>query len=388
MLCCLNSCNSDEGSEPEPEVTRELTVSVNSIDFGNIVQNASSEVESYELTVSNIESTVNLTSQNGFVISKTEDGTFGESLSLTSADFEADKCLVYVHVSEQTKSGIIQGQITHSAEGLAEDVEVTALAIIVDAPPSDLQWVENFDYSGDMLSAESNTNSGASNLEMSSDVWIAVKPDVDGIALTDEALTFSGYPSSDLGATVRLFTDGTDATLDSYARNLNAPITMDESYKVTSDHSTVYVSFLYKLEENHTSKLTFPVSIGQWSEAGTTDFNTRAIVDVVEGKNARIGVQFAGSSSRQFVEDVIEVGKTYLIVLKNEKFDGLDVNDQGSVYVFETGTTIPTEEPDPTVQTESPVKRQTQLVILNESNAVNNSLIGGMRVSTSWQGLF
>ncbi len=393
LLGSFYSCSEDDENEPIV-VVPSVTVSATSLDFGDIDYNESSEVLNYQVTRENLTNNLEIVSPTGYQISKSASGPFEGTLVLTDNDYANNVATIYVQLNAQTTAGTRAGNITHQAPTLDGNIIVAVTAnileeVIVEEPiESTLQWIEHFDYEGNIVPTQANLNDGDLNRAISSNHWVSVRSDTDGVSLTNDQLTFAEYPSSAQGRTISLFYDGTDLSNDALARNLETMITMDENNNVTSDYSTTYVSFLYTLKENNSSSLTWPVSIGEWAPAGTINFNTRVLVDVIEDSKARIGVQFAGAASRQYVDDVIEVGKTYLIVLKNEKFDGSTINDIGSVFVFEAGTTIPMEEPEPTVVTQSSVKRQNENVVLTENNAVNSSLIGGLRVANTWESLF
>jgi hypothetical protein len=392
ILFTLYSCSDDDEvpiEQPDPE----LAISPETLDFGDVSESEASSVLSYQITKENLDNDITVTSSgNGFQVSKSEAGNFTENVVLNDADFSSNTSLVYVRFTPQGSTGTANGTVTHSADGLNENVVLTVTVNVIqdEGQPGEgsLQWVESFNYEGDIVPAEVNTNSGDDNRTISSDLWIAVREGTDGIALTDESLSFEGYPLGDQNRTIRLFNDGTAESNDAYARNFDTFITADADNNVTSEHSTIYVSFLYKLEENQTAALTWPVSIGEWADAGTSNFNTRVLVDVKPDENSRIGIQFGGKSTRQFVDDVVEVGKTYLIVVKNEKMDGSEVNDNGSVFVFEAGSNIPAEEPTPTVQTDGPIKRHNEIVVLTENNASNTALVGEIRLANNWADLF
>lgn len=389
MLFTLYSCGDDEPivEEPDPE----LSISAENLDFGDVSESETSAVLSYQITKENLENDVTVTSSgSGFEVSKSETGAFIESLVLGDADFTSNTALVYVRFTPQGSTGNMNGTITHKADGLTGNVVLTLNANVTPDDPNQvsLQWVESFNYESDTIPAEDNTDSGEGNRAISSDLWIAVRPDKDGIALTDETLSFDGYPVGEGARRIRLFNDGTDESNDAYARNFETFVTQDAENNVTSEFRTTYVAFLYKLKENHTTILTWPVSIGEWADAGTSNFNTRFLVHVQEGGMAHVGAQFGGKRTREFANDVIEVGKTYLVVIKNEKFDGSDINDEGSVFVFEAGSAIPEQEPDPVVQTSGGIKRNNEIIVLTENNAVNNAVVGEIRLANTWADLF
>ncbi len=390
ILFTINSCGNDDDGDPLPEPDPEVSVSPTSLNFGDVEYNTDSDILTYQITRNNLSSNLEVISTSGYVISKSASGPFETTLVMSNSDFTSNTATVHVRLNAQTTAGLREADITHQNPALDANVLLAVTAnILEDDEPfaSTLQWLENFDYTESMVPTEANPNSGDLNREVSSNLWISIRPDTDGVSIANENLTFAGYPASGQGKTISLFNDGTDASNDALGRNLESMVTMDENNNVTSEFTTTYISFLYKLDENHTSTLTWPLSIGQWAPAGTSDFNNRVLVDVIEGANASIGVQFGGGSNRESLDDAIEVGKTYLIVLKSEKFDA-DVNDIASVFLFEAGTEIPEVEPNPTVQVSIALKRQNEAVILTENNAVNASKLGGIRVANDWASLF
>ncbi|WP_293015370.1 hypothetical protein [Mongoliibacter sp.] len=373
---------------PDPEIFLDIDL----LDFGEVMQLEDSEVLSYELTKISIESDIEINAPNGFKIGKTATGEFEESLTFPDEEFDEGRTTVYVKFSPSVlEFGLVVGLIEHLTEEAPSLASLSVTGIAIENPDANtIQWVEDFDYTGEWLPALPNSGSTSTNQEVSIDQWIAVRPERDGIALTDEILEFEGYSGSGIGRSVRLFHDGTNATDDNISRNLENYVISDENDNIISEFTTTYVSFMVKLEENIMDARSSPVNLGNWNTNGNgfSQFNTRIIIEVKEGGAASLGVQYPNPPSTIFEEDAIEVGKTYLIVFKNERKDGPG-NDESSIFLFEQGDSVPMDEPEPliTVVT-SGVERDMEKVILEEAQARNKMLIGGLRVANTWRDLF
>lgn len=378
----------DTDVAPDPEIF----FNVDLLEFGDVIQLQESEALSYELSKISIESDIDILAPEGFLVGKELDGDFSESITFSDEEFEDGKVTVFVKFSPSlTNIGSTTGLIVHTTEDAMGLASMPVIGNAVENPDvNTIQWIENFDYTGGWLPNVPNSSSTSTNQAVSIDEWVSVRFNRDGIALVDEPLIFDGYPGSGIGKSIRLFHDGTTATDDNFSRNLANYVISDANDNIISEFRTTYVSFLVNLEESVLNGRSSPVNLGNWNPNGSgfTLFNTRVIIDVQQGRAGSLGLQYPDPPSTIFQEGAIEVGKTYLIVLKNERIDGTG-NDRSSVYLFEQGDEIPAQEPQPLISVvTSGVERDMEVVIIEEVQSRNKMRIDGLRVANTWRDLF
>ncbi|MDT0677893.1 hypothetical protein [Autumnicola musiva] len=93
-----------------------------SIEFGDVVIDQVSEIQSYILSGSELEGDIALEVTGPFTISATEDGEYSNLLSLSASDV-IDNKVIYVRF-EPTEEGDTTGTISHSSDDFDETVEI------------------------------------------------------------------------------------------------------------------------------------------------------------------------------------------------------------------------------------------------------------------------
>jgi len=188
-----------------------------------------------------------------------------------------------------------------------------------------------------------------------------------------------------------LSNQGSAAAVVNTGQDLNKPLSASPAT------GAVYASFMVRVND--------PISIaeqfffhlgyytGQTPDAGFTNVNTafRGRTFVAQGSTSaqfKLGLSFNATSSQGLTQD-LNVGQTYLVVLKYEFIAGA-LNDQVSLYVFAEGSNVSIEPAVPTLgpftntasQADAP---SIQNVVLRQAAANQNAIVDGIIVRDFWQ---
>ena len=175
-------------------------------------------------------------------------------------------------------------------------------------------------------------------------------------------LSFTGYPSGNIGGA---------AQLDNTGEDVNRTFT-EIAYE------PVYVAFLFKVNA---------LTDGYFLHLGQTVTGSTHIAKVftkTSGTNFLIGITKLSESTPTYSTTEFTVGTTYLAVLKYNIIDG-PTNDEVSLYVFDSS--IPAEEP---VTATIPAFTNTLSdypigsVALRQYSASQRIIVDGIRVGTFW----
>lgn len=389
VLFLVSSCGDEESQQPVADPS--ISVSPGSISFGDVNAGTPSNVESFTLTGENLTGDVAVSTQAPFAVATSADGTFGQTLNLTTSDFASGSVTVFTRFEPaETDEGEMTGEITALTEGYDGSVSValsgTSVAETTE-PPAALLVEEHFDYEGGTLPSTDNTGTGEGNAAVG-DGWVKVRAANDGISMHSPGLSFAGYPGSDVGNAVRL-SFGAAEESDVYVNNLDEPQDAD----FTGDF---YVAYMLQIE-SFPAKGQFnrPVLLTDWNDNGGALWMTgptirnRAAADAAED-DVVFGLRYEGA---EFQDSgfVPEVGKTYLIVMKHSVTDTdfTNDNDEASLFVFE-GDIPATEPATPDLLYENvPDKYMAKGVALLETNSQRGAyIVDGVKVAKSWEELF
>ena len=223
---------------------------------------------------------------------------------------------------------------------------------------------ENFDYGG---SDNADITAVTSN-------WVR-HSGAQGPAYVAAGLSYTGYQSSGIGGCVG-FTHGSSGTNDG---DVNQVMGTD----ITTT-STVYASFLVNVSIAQSSADYFfhlgPATIG-------TTFRGRVFARS-NGVGWSLGLS---KSSETRVDDatVLNLGQTYLIVLKYEFSTSTTSDDQVTLYAYSSG--VPSSEPGSPDVTIGPTGSGTTgdpsdigTVVIRQSSNCPTAQIDGIRVATDW----
>ncbi len=244
---------------------------------------------------------------------------------------------------------------------------LAAGAFVVASASSQPLLTENFDYTiGDLL-----TDHG----------WVAHSGAGSGpLAVTDNNLTFTGYPLSTGNSTAIVDANSEDANLgftpviDSPGTSVYAAVLLNFSSVVTDSDGGYF--FHYQPEP--------------------TDFDYTGRVYVRNMGEPFIDHLFSfgiskGSGDAEIVWDaaIRDTGTTYLLVLKYTFLDGSGTDDTIDVYIFEDGDDISVEPGSPTISADVVTEGEADLANIGNINVRQGSeaidlTVDGINVATSW----
>ena len=247
----------------------------------------------------------------------------------------------YFKIFPYTNSG---SSINYKTDGIVPQAD----RITIVAPA--LLFVENFDY--DAL-----TN-------LTDNGWTAHSgAGTQPITVNDGGLIFTGYPSSGIGNAALLDNNGEDVS---------------RSFSTVSS-GTVYVSFMVNVQ---TIAGGYFLHLGQ-STIGST-FRGKVFIGGT-GSNLNFGLS-KGSNTATTTADIYSTNTTYLLVLKYNIVAG-DLNDEVSLYVFNTSDDFSSEPVTPTI---GPLTDAGQsdidpgTVALRQYSATQNIIVDGIRIAQTW----
>lgn len=387
VLFLVSSCDDEEVVVADPSIS----VNPGSISFGDVDAGTPSNVESFTLTGENLTGDVAVSTQAPFAVATSADGTFGQTLNVTTNDFATGSVTVFTRFEPaETDEGEMTGEITALTEGFGGSVSVALSGTSVKGttePPAALLMEEHFDYAGGTLPSTDNTGTGEGNAAVG-DGWVKVRAANNGISLHSPGLSFAGYPGSDVGNAVRL-SFGAANESDVYVNNLDEPQGAD----FTGDF---YVAYMLQIE-SFAAKGQFnrPVLLTDWNDNGGANWMTgptirnRAAADAADDDMV-FGLKYGG---KEFVDSnvVPEIGKTYLIVMKHSVTDTDFTNDNDEASLFVIEGEIPATEPatPALVYSNLPDGLKAKGVAILETNSQKGAyIVDGVKVAKSWEDLF
>jgi hypothetical protein len=327
-------------------------------DFGSVNNGAESASQSFTVTGTTLTQSIVVTATAGFEVS-TNNVDFTPSVTLSTAGGT-------VHVRFAPASGtnqVINGSITSKSLGAAP-ASFNVSGTEAGNAASNLLLLENFNYSlGELTTVASTTwtvNSGAGT---------------NNIPVVAGALTFAGYPSSNVGNSITLATTGQDA----FRGFTSASATSGDLYvsflmNVTSAQAAGDYVFAL-LPDNSTSNYTartFIKSSGSGFVIGISKGSVGANETAVYG-----ATEFAFST-------------TYLVVIKYSFIAGA-TNDAAVIHVL---SSVPGTEPGSPAASNGVNTNADQVnlgrVGVRQGSATNGPAfkLSGIRVATTWAHLF
>lgn len=222
--------------------------------------------------------------------------------------------------------------------------------------------------------------------ELSVNGWYIHSGTANPILVSSAGLSFTGYSASDVGNAALINNTGID---------VNKP------FSSNVDSGSVYASFLVNVTA--TAPTVYFFHFGYYQNTTTpvlTALNTahRARIYIAPGTDPatqfKLGLSFNATTTQGQTAD-LTIGQTYLVVTKYKFIDGT-FNDEVSLFVFPTGTTIPVTEPaTPTLGPYTNTLSGTpaaptadapmiQTVALRQDNATQRITVDGIVVRTNW----
>ncbi|MEQ8239698.1 MAG: hypothetical protein RIA69_10825 [Cyclobacteriaceae bacterium] len=415
--------------------------------LGESVPGAAQE-EAVEVTFTslNIVTDISATATDGFLIGATAEGDFASTQSLAS---DATSFFVKASPDATAALGLLSGSVTLTS---GEATTAFPVETIVSSAIGQLFWVENFDYPVDDTYpsyGENGENWGivpvSANYRFISvyngadptlekirgqdrvgvlDTWYTQNPRLTGIGMGDNPLSFTGYPGSGVGRTMRFafdvsnYAQRNDCKEEGAFLGKNSVILRriaDDGNEIKSGN--VYVSTMIKVNEVFPEETPILKNAIFMLTGDATYVNSEAMKLNVRDDGAG-GFNFGVSKSSDdgsvvYGATSYEIGTTYAIVFKveiNEDLEGEDPNDVVSVYVFEEGATIPNFE-NSSLVAEAVINKDNQEADVHDvvnglelfyarevadvfaaggpdNINVQDVEISGIRVATSWNALF
>ncbi|WP_258104201.1 hypothetical protein [Marinoscillum sp. MHG1-6] len=409
--------------------------------LGEVIPGTQSNAKEVSFTSINISSAITAEASAGFVVSATAEGTYAATASL---DASATSFFVKASPDISASLGVVTGTITLSVGDAETTFDVEA---VVSNSVGVLFWADYFDYpinetyptygetgfTGAIvpvsaryrLAAAYNGSDGSvdviTGLERTGvfDTWY-IQQRMAGIAMGDNALSFTGYPGSGTGRNLRLGKDGSNQRQrnDCATESKNSAIGrrfVDDGNEITSGN--VYMAAMIKVvqvhpEETPVLKNAILMLTGDASFVGINAMKLNVKDDGSGGFN--FGVSKSGDDGTvEYGSTSYTLGTTYAVVMKveiNEDLEGDPANDAVSVFVFKEGDDIPAIESESLVA-EAVVDASNQggdvhdvttgleIVFIREvadafaaggeaNINVQDAEISGLRIATSWNALF
>lgn len=377
-LCLLSavifsSCNDDYEYGGARIVNR---MDLADVDLG-VVPSGETAISSSILTA-RIDGDVTVTVEGvGFSVSLSQTADFGSSIIVPQEVVNDTSLTIYFQFEAGEEKGDFSGTATISSVGL-DDVSVPIVANVGSA----LHWIEDFDYDEDQVPALDRIDENArETLLTDSENWYNLSGRIR--TLVDPGLTFDGYIGSGIGKGIP--TGNREEGTQNYSRTLG---------RIPTDGQKIYVSFLWRMDDGATANSNGRpiVCIGTWKDDTGTDWRYRFVL-----RNTDDGLRFAivnnGNEGRAVtVDKELTVGQTYLIVIKKEHIAG-DLNDEGSVFIFEEGDDFSSEpltpdQMDVTGSVDGDTEYPSECVVIPNNNDQHAGLLDGIRVSNTWNDLF
>lgn len=388
------ACVVDEGGEI-PSFLNVLT-DKNNISF-EVVNLNSSSVESYQLAATKLTENLEVSISAGpFMVSKNSSEGFASSISYSPDEFDAGNQTVYVQFLP-TEVGEFTAEISHTTTGLdivpIVDIEGTSAEDPASLP--NILFSDNFDYTDAVLPS---TDRAADDSNPTLDGWLKVRAANKDLELDDNSLTFTGYPESGVGKSVIIDRNPDVAGGQTNLLQHNLSTQQDANFV-----GSYYASFLLKAEDiptvagGYNSPLIFaswnPANGASWWTSGLLIQNDKA--NDVDPDNMVFGIR--NEATLELSSKTMEVGKTYLIVLKHTVTEAIPneevttATSTASIFIFEEGESIDVEnEPTPDyTMANVPDKYYIRSVTLfQENDNQGRYIIDGLRVTNKWEDIF
>jgi hypothetical protein len=224
---------------------------------------------------------------------------------------------------------------------------------------SQLLLEENFNYpAGDSLGAHG---------------WVSFSGGVTNVlSVVAPGLTYTGYPSSGIGNAALVRNTGQDAY-----KNFNKDST-----------GSMYASFMIKIDTAKTGDYFFALL----PSTSTTIYTCRVYVRDSSGQISFGLSKFAASQGPiVYSNQTVQIGSTYLLVVKYKWLSGTNLDDEASLFVF-TSPSIPATEPvTPTIGpltstgTGTDVNDLGRVALRQGTNTSSPTVVvDGIRVSKTW----
>lgn len=213
---------------------------------------------------------------------------------------------------------------------------------------------EDFNYpAADLLNAHGwNIHSGTTNT----------------ILVTSPGLTFAGYVGSNIGLAAGVNNTGAD---------------MNKLFTAQTAAGSIYTSFLVNVTAIPVGGYFFHI----FDPALATAFRARTFI-IPSADKMNVGFSFNASAAQATSTTLLNLGETYLFVVKYTIVDGA-TNDNVSLYVFAAGENFSTEPATPTLGPLSTADATTDVVptgiALRQYDAGQRITVDGFRVKKSWQ---
>tara|TARA_R110002049_G_scaffold301166_1_gene493049 strand:- start:7741 stop:9300 length:1560 start_codon:yes stop_codon:yes gene_type:complete len=359
--------------------TPTIAISKPNLLFNGVEAGQESLPQNYTITAQNLTMPLTVLTESPFSIAISENGTYSTSIDFEPADLNSGTATVFVKFSP-TEGGSVMADITHISNEL-ENIQSVALSGTT-AVVSTLQMSDNFNYPLGFVPTQDRTGDGSINAGLSG--WIKVRTGNTNIPIVDDRLSYSGYLPSDIGNAVELDMDpGSNSNV--YAYNLTD---QQDGGAVGS----YYASFMIRVDALPTAQFNMPVMFTDWLPNGTVRF-LGAMTFQFDSGTPKFAVKY-GPQISLVTSTTPEVGKTYLVVLKNTVTDN-DINNDNntaSVYIYDAES-IPATEPATAAATVSVAAGDDaygvkSIVLFRDNDHAGKYIVDGLRVAQTWEDLF
>ena len=402
LLIFGQSCNDDDAVGTPSLDTPEITVSLTSVNFGNLDVDIESSVESISVTGEFLEADLTVSVPAGFEASLAEDSGFGTTdLTIEFEGLnEGDMVSVFVRVPATAIEGNLSGDVTLSSAN-ASDVEVALSATIGLQISGTLMMSEYLEQYGANWETTLPLDSGILNWQLNTDtivnqanagggypettvpnnevfnLWYQPVP-LNGTGIrssmsisTSSSLSISGYPSVS-GARNIVLTSGDESELFTWLNKNNgnciAPNTETgnntsigrrfaaDGYTGEATTNEVFMSALVNvsalggsLDGSDDINGSGDIIALANATSGPSNNNTVKIVAQSDGAGGlKFGLLKENEGNPEILSETsYNLNTTYLVVLRHTFVEG-DQNDVSRLYVFAEGDAIPNSLSDAT----------------------------------------
>ncbi|OYX25574.1 MAG: hypothetical protein B7Z06_07065, partial [Flavobacteriales bacterium 32-35-8] len=360
---------------PAPSVT----INKPNLIFTGVEAGQESLPQNYTISTLNLTSSLNVSTVSPFSVATSENGTYGNSIDFQPSDLNSNIVTIYVKFSPVVV-GDAQAEITHTSTGI-DNIQPILLSGTT-ANISTLQMNDNFSYNVGDLPSQNRTTDGATNAGLTG--WVKVRNANSNLPVVDDRLIYSGYLASNIGNAVTLDMDDPATNSNLYAYNMS-------DQQDPGEIGSYYASFMIRIDALPSAAFNRPVMFVDWLPDGATRF-LGALGIEYNGGNPKFSVRYNSEIGMSSITP--EVGKTYLVVLKNAVTDANVTNDNNtaSVYIFDAAS-IPAQEPVTPTATITVALGDDgygvkAVALLRDNDRAGVFLIDGLRVTQTWTELF
>jgi hypothetical protein len=338
-----------------------VTQSLNN--FGSVNKDAVSASQSYTIQGTTLTQDITITASTGYKVS-TDDTNFSSSVTILAANANSLNT-IYVRFAPTTGvNQAINGTIVQKSLGAAP-VSFAVSGTEAGNASSNLLLLENFSYTGGGLTANAtgiwieNTGGGTNN-----------------IPVVTNALTFTGYPSSEVGNSITLTTSGQDA----YRAFTGSSVSSGD----------LYVSFLMNVTS---AQATGDYFFALLPDNSVSNYTARTFIKS-SGAGFALGLSKGSVGANEtavYGATEYSFNTTYLVVIKYSFVSGT-INDVANIFVVNgaiPGTEPGTSPVGPTVSNNADQPNLGRVAIRQGSAANAPGLkLSGIRVAQTWTDLF